>query len=232
MYINKEHRTRRTLTKYRFTYIKKWLSNEQINHNLSNSCWKTPNIFDAQMDQTIKLIYMRYMGNSKERKKNLILATNPHKVYVDSPSCNCFSFNHFGSRCLVDSLFTFICFIKMRSFIKNDEAFEWTICQQRFELVKKLPTTTPILMAPNWSIEFHVHCDASYIAIGAVLAQKVNGNIDSPIFYPSPFLNQAEKNYSTTEREILGMIYSVTNSDTTFLRIISCSMWITKHYYI
>ena len=178
------------------------------------------------MDQTIKLIYMRYMGNSKERKKNLILATNPHKLYVDSPSCNCFTFNRFGCRCLVDSLFTFICFIK------NDEAFEWTICQQMFELVKKFPTTTPILMAPNWSIEFHIHCDASNIAIGAVLAQKVNGDIDSPIFYPSRLLNQAEKNYSTTELKALGMVYSVTNSETTFLRIISCSMWITKHYYI
>src|ERR1700738_1920331 len=94
--------------------------------------------------------------------------------------------------------------------LKKDEAFEWTTnCQQTFELVKRLLTTTPILMAPNWSMEFHVHCDASNIAIGAVLAQKVNGNIDSPIYYASRLLNQAEKNYSTTEREALAMVYSV-----------------------
>ena len=69
--------------------------------------------------------------------------------------------------------------------------------------------TTPILMAPNWSMEFHVHCDASNIAIGAVLVQRVNGNIDSPIYYAIRLLNQAEKNYSTSEREALVMVYLV-----------------------
>ena len=55
--------------------------------------------------------------------------------------------------------------------LKNDEAFEWTTaCQQTFELVKRLLATTPILMAPNWSMEFHVHRDTSNIAIGAILA--------------------------------------------------------------
>jgi hypothetical protein len=94
--------------------------------------------------------------------------------------------------------------------LKKDEAFEWTTaCQQTFELVKRLLTTIPIPMAPNWSIEFHVHCDASNIAIGAVLAQKVNGNIDLPIYYASQLLNQAEKNYNTTEREALVIVYSV-----------------------
>ena len=94
--------------------------------------------------------------------------------------------------------------------LKNDEVFEWTTtCQQTFELVKKLFTTTPILKAPNWAMDFHVHCDASNILIGAVLAQKMNENIDSPIYYVSRLLNQAEKNYSTTEREALAMVYSV-----------------------
>ena len=81
--------------------------------------------------------------------------------------------------------------------------------QQTFELVKRLQTTTPILMTLNWSMEFHVHCDASNIAIRAVLAQNVNEKIDSPIHYASRLLNQAEKNYSTMEREALAMVYSV-----------------------
>ena len=79
-------------------------------------------------------------------------------------------------------------------------------------------------MAANWSIEFNVYCYASNIAIAAILAQKMNGNIDSPIYYASRLLNQAEKNYSTTKREALAMVYSVTNSDTTFWRITSCSI--------
>jgi hypothetical protein len=70
-------------------------------------------------------------------------------------------------------------------------------------------TTTPILVTPNWTMEFHVHYDASNIAIGAVLAQNIHGDRDSPIHYASRLLNNAEKNYSTTEREALAMIYLV-----------------------
>ena len=58
-------------------------------------------------------------------------------------------------------------------------------------------------------MDFHVHCDASNIAIGALLAQNIYGDRDSPIHYASQFLNNVEKNYSTTEHEALAMIYSV-----------------------
>ena len=58
-------------------------------------------------------------------------------------------------------------------------------------------------------MEFHIHCDASNIAIGVVLPQNIQGELDSPIYYASRLLNSVEKNYSTTEREALGIIYSV-----------------------
>ena len=85
------------------------------------------------------------------------------------------------------------------------------ICQQTFELVKKFFITKPKLMAPNWSIEFYFHCDASNIAIEAILVQKVNRKIDSPIYYASQLLNQTKKIYSTTEREPLAIVYLVHN---------------------
>lgn len=59
--------------------------------------------------------------------------------------------------------------------LKKDEPFELrNACQQIFKLVKKL-ATTPIVIAPNWSMDFHIHCDALNIAIGEALAQNVNG---------------------------------------------------------
>ena len=54
-----------------------------------------------------------------------------------------------------------------------------------------------------------MHIDASNFAIGCVLAQPHEHNMDFPVSYASRQLNSAEKNYTTTEREGLGMIYAV-----------------------
>ena len=56
---------------------------------------------------------------------------------------------------------------------------------------------------------FHVHIDASNFAIGCVLAQPSEHNMDFPVLYASRQLNSAEKNYTTTEWEGLSMIYAV-----------------------
>ena len=86
-------------------------------------------------------------------------------------------------------------------------------CQEAFEEMKKMLTTTLILVTPKWTMEFHVHCDVSNIAIGAVLAQNIHGDRDCPIHYPSRLLNNAENNYSTTGREALTRIYSTTERE-------------------
>ena len=88
-------------------------------------------------------------------------------------------------------------------FIWNEE------CEASFHKLKTALSTTPILKAPNWNLIFHVHVDASNFAIGAILAQPSEGNMDFPIFYASRQLNSAEKNYTTTKQEGLGMVYVV-----------------------
>jgi hypothetical protein len=60
--------------------------------------------------------------------------------------------------------------------------------------------TPPILVFPNWSKEFHVHVDASSIALGVVLAQPRAGDIDHPLFFANRNLSTTEINYTTTER--------------------------------
>jgi hypothetical protein len=69
--------------------------------------------------------------------------------------------------------------------------------------------TAPILVFPDWSKEFHVHVDASSIALGAVLAQPGAGDIDHPLAFASRKLSTAEINYTTTEREGLAMVYAL-----------------------
>jgi hypothetical protein len=69
--------------------------------------------------------------------------------------------------------------------------------------------TAPILVFPNQRREFHVHVDAYSIALGAVLAQPGEGEIDHPLAFSSRKLSIAKINYTTTEREGLSMVYAL-----------------------
>jgi len=61
----------------------------------------------------------------------------------------------------------------------------------------------------DWKKEFHVHFNASCIALGAVLTQAGGGELDHPTAFTRRRLSKAKKNYSTTEREGLGMVYAL-----------------------
>ena len=90
--------------------------------------------------------------------------------------------------------------------------FIWTYdCETSFEKLKGALTFAPILKLLDWGLIFHVHIDASNFAIRAILAQPGEKNMDYPISYASRQLNSAKRNYITTEREGLGMIYAVKN---------------------
>nr|GEW29425.1 reverse transcriptase domain-containing protein [Tanacetum cinerariifolium] len=70
------------------------------------------------------------------------------------------------------------------------------------------PTTkAPILIAPNWHLPFELMCDASDFAIGAVLGQSYEKHF-RPIHYSSKTLTEAESNYTTTEKEMLVVVYA------------------------
>jgi hypothetical protein len=51
------------------------------------------------------------------------------------------------------------------------EMFEWTNeCQIAWEDIKNQYIQAPILININWELVFHIHIDASQLAIGAILA--------------------------------------------------------------
>nr|GFA00929.1 reverse transcriptase domain-containing protein [Tanacetum cinerariifolium] len=68
-------------------------------------------------------------------------------------------------------------------------------------------TEAPILIAPNWDQPFELMCDASDYAVGAVLGQRVEKHFRL-IYYASKTVNQAEANYTTTEKEMLAVVYA------------------------
>nr|GFA45886.1 reverse transcriptase domain-containing protein [Tanacetum cinerariifolium] len=50
-------------------------------------------------------------------------------------------------------------------------------------------------------------CDASDCAVGAVLGQRVEKHF-RPIYYASKTMNQSETNYTTTEKEMIAVVYA------------------------
>nr|GFA37081.1 hypothetical protein [Tanacetum cinerariifolium] len=80
-------------------------------------------------------------------------------------------------------------------------------CIQAFQTLKKKLTEAPILIAPNWDLPFKLMCDASNFAIGAVLGQLHEKHF-KPIHYASKMMNDAETNYTTTEKEMLAVVYA------------------------
>ncbi|GJQ95561.1 reverse transcriptase domain-containing protein [Tanacetum coccineum] len=90
---------------------------------------------------------------------------------------------------------------KNTPFIFSDE------CIQAFETLKKKLTKAPILIAPDWDLPFELMCDASDFAIGAVLGQRHEKHF-RPIHYASKTMSEAESHYTTTEKEMLALVYA------------------------
>jgi hypothetical protein len=61
----------------------------------------------------------------------------------------------------------------------------------------------PILIAPNWETEFHIHVDASNLAVGAMLAQNLDDKCDQLITYVLWLLSSIEKNETITKQKTL-----------------------------
>ena len=101
--------------------------------------------------------------------------------------------------------------VSITHLLKNDIRFEWTeVCQWAFEDLRDKLSTYPILRPSDWDKPFHVYCDASNIAAGSALCQSTGENgEDQLVAYTSKQLTSAERNYSTTERECLAMVFSV-----------------------
>ncbi|GKB95556.1 reverse transcriptase domain-containing protein [Tanacetum coccineum] len=80
-------------------------------------------------------------------------------------------------------------------------------CIESFNTLKRKLTEAPILIAPDWDLPFELMCDASDFAIGAVLGQRKNKHFQ-PIHYASKTMNEAQTHYTTTEKELLAVVYA------------------------
>ena len=88
---------------------------------------------------------------------------------------------------------------------RQDVTWQWGDEQrQAFLKVKEMLTNAPLLVHPDPTKPYEVICDASLEGLGAVLLQE-----GKPIAYDSRKLTSAEKNYTTTEQELLAVVHAL-----------------------
>lgn len=93
--------------------------------------------------------------------------------------------------------------------LKKEEPWRWMKQEQvAFAGLKHCLVKLPELAYPNSSLPYDLHSDASDFGLSAracaVLVQQ-----GRPIAYASRTLNSAERNYSTTEKECLTVVWSL-----------------------
>lgn len=92
----------------------------------------------------------------------------------------------------------------VRKLLREGEEYVWNEkCQESFDTIKWILTTPPILAYPDGNEYFELFSDSSLYALGAVPEQR--GRL---IGYAHRTLLPAERRYSTTERELLGLVWS------------------------
>ncbi len=85
-----------------------------------------------------------------------------------------------------------------------------TATRTAFERLKTAISSAPVLIHPNFDKPFSLYVDASRIGIGCALHQVSDvDNKEHPVLFVSRVLRPAEKNYSATELECLGVVWSL-----------------------
>lgn len=110
------------------------------------------------------------------------------RVIVDLPRpVNVREVQSFMDHCRYYQRFIYMYAIIVRPLYSLITIFIWTEeeCQESFQKLKDALVKAPILKAQDWSKIFHVHVDASTFAIGCILAQPGDGNMDFPIYHAS-----------------------------------------------
>ena len=87
-------------------------------------------------------------------------------------------------------------------FIFDDE------CLKAFNTLKKALVSAPTIQPPDWNLPFEIMCDASDYAVGAVLGQSKDKKHHA-ISYASKTLLSPQLNYSTTEKELLAVVFAI-----------------------
>ena len=95
--------------------------------------------------------------------------------------------------------------------VTTQKLFSWsTEAETAFLTLKQALTSAPILGYPRPEGQLILDTDASNFAVGAVLSQVQDGE-ERVLAYYSQVLNQQERNYCVTRRELLAVVKAVSH---------------------
>jgi transposase InsO family protein len=124
--------------------------------------------------------------------------TNPHEVRVFTGLTSYY-------RCFIDGYAKAAACL--HHLTRKDVEFDWTPeCEKSFQHLKGVLSNQLELAYPDKNEPFILDTDACDTAIGACLSQVQDGK-ERVLRFGSRCLNQAERNYCTTRKELLAVVY-------------------------
>ena len=86
--------------------------------------------------------------------------------------------------------------------ISANVKFKWTSVEQMaFDKIKQIVGCETLLSSPDFNLPFEIHTDASHTQLGVVISQN-----NKPIAFYSRKRQLAQRQYTTTEHELLSII--------------------------
>ena len=90
----------------------------------------------------------------------------------------------------------------------------WTVeCEEAFRKIKRHLSNAPTLAFPRLDVPFILDTVASDTGLGALLSQVQDGQ-EREIAYAARALSKAERNYSTTRKELLALVWGSEHFET------------------
>ncbi len=101
---------------------------------------------------------------------------------------------------------------------RKDVMFKWGPAHdEAFQSLKDALCSDPILAYPRDDLPWILDTDASNYAVGAVLSQRHPDGKERVVSYGSKVLNDSQRNYCTTKRELFAVIFFVTSKYSYYL---------------
>src|SRR5258707_7282804 len=98
----------------------------------------------------------------------------------------------------------------LHALTQKSKDWSWSAAeQQAFNTLKNAVTSAPMLTFPSRSGLFHLECNASNFATGAVLSQQQEDGLFHPIGFMSKSFSDTERNYQIHDKEMLVIMHAL-----------------------